>query len=317
MMKKMRKLNIAIVCSLMVLLTACSKENMKVALPNGSVSFVLAAGKDTLEVPVSILKDTTLVLNIKAALSGAPSSGEHWVTFSVDTTKIIDYRAKYGDAMLLPTGSYLFHKPTTRIASGTSISEGAELNIGAQTKLDEYSTYVLPVVIKAVDGKEEGTATSQVLYYVIKTGKPLFVNKKGWTIEAFSSQNSAANGPDKLLDNNKTTTYWITSISQPMPQWVTINFNREVNFTSLVYYIPTLLSYPTNGGYPTSIQIEISIDGKNWVNKGVFTGKIVNNMQTLDVGLTTARYLRFTCLASVKYVSTYELIFLSDISLVP
>lgn len=312
----MFKLNIIAVFLSIVLFTACSKDDSKVALPNGSVSLQLSDSKDTVQMPLSILKDTTLVLDLKAGLSDAASSDGHWVTFAVDSTKILDYRLKYGDAILLPASCYLFYKPTTRISAGTTVSETAQLNIGQMTKLTEYSTYVLPVVIKTVDGKED-VATNKVLYFVFKTGKPLVINKTGWTIEAFSSQNAAANAPTMLLDGNNTSTYWTTNIQQQMPQWVTINFNKDVTFTALTYYLPPLLKYPTLGGYSTSIQIETSVNGTTWVNKGVFANNIVNNQQTIDLGVTTARYLRFTSLASVKYSSRYEAIFIAGISLVP
>ena len=306
----------SIVCAAMVLLAACSKEGVKVVLPDGSVSFDRAAGKDTVETALSILKDSTMVLKLNATLSAEPSSDDHWVTFAVDTTKILDYRAKYGNAVVLPRGAYLFHKPMTRIPAGGTVSEAAELNIAAQTKLMEYTTYVLPVVINAVDGKIEGTATSRVIYYVFKTGKPLFINKVGWAIFDYSSHFSNF-VPANVIDNNTTTTYWASNITMQMPQWVTINFNRDVTFTGVTYAIPTALVYPTQGGYPTSIRIETSMNGTTWVNKGLFTGNIVNRTQALDMGLTTARYLRFTSVASIKYVNTYDAIFISDISLMP
>ncbi len=300
----------------MVLLTACSKDDTRTLLPGGSISFQQVAGKDTLEMPLSVLQDSPVVLDIKAVLSGTVSSGEHRVSFAVDTTKITDFRARYGNALLLPATSYLFYKPTTLISAGAFVSDPAQLNIGQQTKLTEYSTYVLPVVIKSVDGNAEETATNQVLYYVFKTGKPLFVNKTSWTIAGFSSQNGTL-APTNLLDANNLTTYWVSNITQQMPQWVAINFNKEVTFMALNYYFPTALKYPTSGGYPTSIQIETSMDGTTWVNKGVFAGNLVNNMQTLNTGLTTARYLRFTSLAAVKYNSAYDAVFISGISLIP
>ncbi|MBS1566241.1 MAG: discoidin domain-containing protein, partial [Bacteroidetes bacterium] len=88
-------------------------------------------------------------------------------------------------------------------------------------------------------------------------------------------------------------------------------------FTALNYYLPTALKYPTLGGYPTSILIETSLDGATWTNKGTYAGNINNNMQTLAVGQTTARYVRFTGLACVKYSATYDAIFISEISLIP
>ncbi len=312
----MRNNYIAIISSLLLLLTACDKDDAPAPLPDDSVSFQLAAGKDTVEMPLSILKDSTVVLGLQAALSGNASPSDHWVNFAVDTTKIVAYRARYGNATLLPPTSWLFYKAMTRIAAGTSVSDSAFLNIGQQTKLTEYTTYVLPVVIQSVDGNVDGTATSRVVYYVFKTGKPLFINKTGWTIAGFSSANGSS-AATNLLDNNDLTTFWASNIAQSMPQWVSINFNRDITFLAVNYYLPTALKYPTLGGYPTSIQIETSMNGTTWTDKGTFTGNISNNMQTLDVGLTTARYLRFTALAAVKYSSAYDAVFISGISLVP
>lgn len=310
----MHKIYIAIICPLIILLAACSKDNSPVALPEGSISFHQPAGKDTIEMPLSILKDSAVVIALNAALAGNTSGKDHWVSFAIDTTKIAEYRARYGSAMLLPGVSYLFFKSKSRIAAGTSLSDIAQLNIGQQTKLSEFSTYVLPVVIQSVDGNADGVATNRVLYFVFKTGKPLFIRKQGWTIAGFSSQNGSQ-APATLLDENNLTTYWVSNIAERMPQWVTINFNREVTFTALNYYLPTALNYPTLGGYPTSIQIETSMDGITWQSKGIFAGSIKNNMQTINTGVSTARFLRFTVLASVKYNALYEAIFISGIAL--
>jgi hypothetical protein len=313
----MRSIYIGILCSFIILVAACSKDDDRAALPENSISFQLAAGKDTVEMPVSILKDTTLVLKLQAALSGTPSSTEHYIGFGVDTTKILAFRARYGSsALLLPATSYLFYRSMVRIAAGGSVSDSAVLNIGQQTKLKEYSTYVLPLVIQSVDGNTDGTATSRVVYFVFKTGKPLFVNKTGWTIAGFSSANGTL-AATNVLDDNNLTTYWASNIQQNMPQWFSINFNKDIVFTAVNYYLPTALKYPTLGGYPTSMKIETSMDGTNWVDKGIFAGNIVNNAQTLDIGETTARYLRFTSLAVVKYNADYEAVFISGISLIP
>lgn len=312
----MRKIPIVLFCSIIALITACSKNDNPVILPEGSISIHQAAEMDTIEVPLSILSDSTVIIDLHAALSGNPSPADHWVTFAVDTTKMDDYRFQYGDADLLPATSYLFYKGTTRLPSGAFLSDAAQLNIGLQTKLMEYSTYVLPIVIQSVDGQIEGPAVGDVLYLVFKTGRPLFISKQGWSIEAYSSHFSNFL-PSNVLDNNTLNTYWATDIAQSMPQWVTINFNREITFSAVNYSLPTVLQYPNQGGYPTLMQIETSMDGTSWENNGTFTGAIVNNLQTLNTGLVTARYLRFTSLESVRYASLYNAIFISDISLVP
>jgi hypothetical protein len=312
----MHKSYITIICWLALLLAACSKEKGVEALPDSSVAFDLQGGADTVVMPLSILADSIITLNFKAVLSGFSPSADHWVNFAVDTSKISSYRLKYGAATLLPSSSYLFYRSQTRLPAGASVSEATELNIVQQTRLTEYTTYVLPIVIRSVDGKLEGPAKTEVLYYVFKTGRPMVISKTGWTIAGVSSVfNSfvAAN----VIDDNKTGTYWTSNITQSMPQWISINFNRDVTFSALSYSVPTLLNYPAQGGYPTSIQVETSMDGSAWVDKGIFSGNINNNTQTIDLGLTTARYLRFTSLASVKYANVYSAIFISDISLIP
>jgi hypothetical protein len=312
----MYKSYIAILCSLTILLAACSKEKGPGALADNSVNFNVPAGKDTVQTPLSILKDDIVVVNFNAALSGSKASSDHWINLAVDTAKFSSYRKKYGDALLLPSNAYFFYKSQIRVPAGSSMSESAQLNILSPTKLLEYSTYVLPVVIKSVDGKVEGAASPKVLYYVFKTGKPVVISKAGWTIANVSSTLSAF-AAARAIDNDPTGTYWASNITQQMPQWVTINFNRNITFSALSYSIPPIIRYPSQGGYPTSIQIETSMDGTTWVNNGVFAGDIANNTQTLNTKLTTARYLRFTSLASVKYAAIYSAIFISDISLVP
>jgi len=266
--------------------------------------------------PLNVLSDSTVVIGVKAVLSGKTAAADHWVNFAVDTTKLTKFVTQYGSALLLPSSSYLFYKSMTKIAAGTSISDSAQINIITETQLKGYTTYVLPLVIQSVDGKVDGPATDEVLYLVFQTGKPATISKDGWTI-ADSSSSYSKFYTANLLDNDNAATYWTSSLTQQMPQWVTINFNSSVTFSAVNYYIPTALKYPTYGGYPTSIQIETSLNGTTWVSNGIYAGNISNNMQTLNTGLTTAKYLRFTVLASVKYSSTYSCIFISGISLVP
>lgn len=312
----MRYVYIAIFC---LLLAACNKDdnNTPAPLPDGSISFNLPADKDTIQMPLSILSDSTIVIGIKAALSRT-SGSDHWVNFSVDTTKIAAFRAAYGNALLFPVSSWLFYKSMTKIAAGASLSDSAQLNIGQQTKLNEYSTYVLPVVIQSVDGNTEGATVRRTIYFVFKTGKPLVINRTGFTI-AGSSSTQGTFVPANLIDNNDLTTYWASNITLTMPQWVSINFNRSVTFTGVNYFVPTLLKYPTLGGYATSIKIETSMDGTAWTDRGTYAGNVnpVTSMGTLLTGEITARYLRFTSLACVKYSNAYDAVFIGGISLVP
>lgn len=303
--------------SICILIVSCNKDkDAPVPLPEGSVSFQLNDDADTLEVPVSILKDSIIVFGINATLSTSASTATHWVNFATDTTAVRDYQAQYGSALLLPSTCYFFYKSMTRIAPGATRSDSAELNINTQTQLKPYTTYVLPITIQSVDGNTEGAGTDKVCYYVFKTGPSGSISKSGWSITSYSSA-SGSNLPTKLIDDNELTTFWTTNITQSMPQWVIINFGSALTFSAVNYYLPTALNYPTLGGYPTSIKIETSMDGTAWEVKGIYAGNIANNMQTLNTGVTTAKYLRFTVLSSVIYGSTYNIVSISGIKLLP
>lgn len=310
----MHKIYIVLFCCLAALLTACSKDNSPAALPNGSVSFQY--DEDTLQMDLPILTDSVIVVGIKAKLTGHSSNEDHWVKFAVDTTRISTFRERYGNAVLLPVSCYNFFKPMTRLSGGASAPDSAELNLVQQTKLEGYTTYVLPIVIQSVDGNVEGAADTRVLYYVLKTGRPASISKIGWTIAEVSSV-YASFAAINVLDDNNLSTFWASNINLQMPQWITINFNKDVTFSALNYYLPTALAYPNNGGYPTSIRIETSMNGTTWVNRGEYTGNIANNMQTLNTGIITGRYLRFTALSCAKYLGAYEAVLISGISLVP
>ncbi len=294
----------------------CQKEKQVSVLPEESVVFADLGNKDTVQVPLSILKDSAIVRNILLALQSDRGSNGHQVSLAIDTTKLLEYTSRYGVASLLPRSSYLFYKKDVKIPVGGKFSEPAELNIGLQTKLKEYSTYVLPVVIHSVDGKIGNGATERTLYLVFKTGKPLFINRQGWSIAAFSSQQGTF-APANVIDNNDSDTYWASNVMEKMPQWLTIDFKKEITFTGLSYYLPTILNYPSQGGYPTSFQVEVSSDGNTWTDKGIYTDDIAKNQQTVILGETKAHYLRFSVLSAVKYAKTYDAVFISGISLIP
>jgi hypothetical protein len=301
-------------CWLIILATACIKDK-QTPLPDNSISIQGFSTKDTLVTPLPV-KDSLFVMGFTAILSGVTSSIDHWVSFSVDSTKIGTYRTKYGnpDAILLPSQSYFFYKSICKIAANATLSDSVQINITKASILKGYSTYVLPVTIQSVDGKTTNAIGNQTIYLVFKTGKPTSISRFGWT--ATASTSNGTNLPAKAIDADDLTTYWLSATTATMPQWIMINFNSSLTFTGVTYYLPTVISYPTLGGYPTSFQIETSMDGTTWVNKGIFTGNIISNKQTLTIGLTTAKYLRFTSLACVKY-SGYNIVFMSGIGLVP
>lgn len=319
---KALKLNIIAACSLILLLMACKKDKVsREALPDGSVTFDLPASTEVVARDVDIKNVMVLSLEMKAVLAGT-SGDVHFVTFAADTTKIANYRLKYGNtALLLPTPNYLYYKPTVAIAAGTSQSEAAVLNLNVQTSLKPYSTYVLPLVITSVDGKPQDPATRRVVYYVFNTGAGRYVDNSGYTLTATASSTFGVNTASRAIDAATGTTFWASSNTVPLPQFLTIDYGRNVTFPGLDYFFPTGLTV-ANGAQTTSAKVETSVDNINWTDKGTYAINVNNvaKMHTITLpSVTTARYLRFTILAANPYVAsatiTYNIGFVGGILL--
>jgi len=305
-----------------LLLAACKKDAAdRETLAEGRVTFDLPATTEVVARSLDIKNVTLLSMEMKAAMQSGTSSDDHYVTFATDTTKIADYRTKYGSsALLLPTSTYLYYKPTVAISAGSTTSEPAVLNLSYQTALRAHSTYVLPLVIAAVDGQVQDPKTRRVVYYVFNTGDALYVDHTGYTLTATASSTSGTNVAGRAVDAATGTTYWASATTASLPQWVSINFGRDVTFSGLDYFFPTAVT-PTLGGYTTSAKVETSSNGTTWTDKGTYTVDVNNaaKKQTIDLpSVTTARYLRFTVLTSTPYVSgasTYSIGFVGGIVL--
>jgi len=302
---------------------ACKKdESGREALAEGRVTFELPASTDVMMSTLDIRNISLISLEMKAVLQGDVSTDVHYVTFETDTTKIVDYRLKYGNtALLLPTANYLYYKPKVAIAAGSNISEPGVLNLGFQTLLRARSTYVLPLAIASVDGVVQDPKTRRVIYYVFNTGEALYVDHTGFTLSATASSASPTNVAGRAVDANNLGTYWSSNANQSLPQWVSVDFGRPVSFSGLDYFFPTAVVYATVGGNTTSAKIETSSDNITWTDRGTYAVDIKNieRKQTLNLpSVTTARYLRFTVLAAAPYVSggvTYSVGFVGGIVL--
>ena len=319
---KIYKLNLLAICTAVMLLMACKKDDTNLeVLPEGSVAFDFPTEVVVMN-NVNIKAPSLLSVEMKAKLLGDVSSDQHYVTFVADTTKITEYRAKYGSsALLLPTSSYLYYKPIVAIAAGTKVSEPGVLNFGIQTSLRGRSSYVLPLAIASIDGQPQDPKTRKVVYYVFNTGDALYVDHTGFTLTATASSVQGVNAAANAIDANLLGTYWFSSIAQSLPQWINIDYKREVTFSGIDYFFPTAQNYTTSGGAPSSVKLETSSDNIVWVDKGTYAVDIKNTdrKQSLNLpSLTTARYLRVTVLAAAPFVSggiSYSAAFVSGILL--
>lgn len=296
-------------CWVFIALTSCNKDTDKTILPENSISIQRLMESDTIRLELPIVKDSTVVIGLKALID-KPSADDHHITFGVDATKLADYQNKYGAAILLPSNAYFFYRPSCRISAGSSSSDSSEINIVEGTKLKSLTTYVLPVVIRAVDGNVEYAAKDQTLFLVIKTGKAAVISKLGWSIESYSSQDMW-NPVVNLLDDDDVNSTWATDIG--MPQYVTINLDGVVDFSAVTFRSP----YPDQGGYPKQVKLETSVDGQSWDDKGIFEGQNIAPTQTLATGNTSAAYIRFTILSVEPFFGSYDMAIIGGIGLIP
>lgn len=292
-----------------LLLTACKKdESKREQLTEGRVTFDLPASSDIVQQDINIKEVSLLSMEMKAALTGGTSSDSHYVTFAPDTTKLAIYKEKYGNgALLLPSLNYLFYKSTVAIHAGSSISEPAVLNLSFQNLLRPRSTYVLPLAITAVDGIVQDPGTRKVVYYVFKTGDALYVDHTGYTVTATASSTTGTNTAARTVDANNTTTFWASGLNpEVLPQWLRIDYGRELTFTGFDLFYPTSVVYTTTGGDPNSAKVEISSDGTTWQDYGTYTVNVRNTERKQIVIFPTAakaRYIRVTVLGAAPYMA--------------
>lgn len=291
-----------------MLLMACKKDEPSLeVLADDQVGFDLPASNDVVATNMEIKKASLVSVEMKATLEGGASTDTHYITFDTDTTKINDYKKKYSSsAMLLPTKSYLFYKQTVAIPAGTNVSEPTVLNVGFQTTLRPRTTYVLPIVISAIDGQKVDVKTRKVFYYVFNTGDALYVDHAGFTLTATASSTLGTNTPARAIDATTGTTFWASSNTAALPQWINIDFARNVTFSGIDYFFPTGVTDAINGK-TTSAKLETSVDNTNWTDHGTFAIDVTNAERKHTINLpspTTARYLRFTILAANPYVAS-------------
>ncbi|MFN0290378.1 discoidin domain-containing protein [Pedobacter helvus] len=316
---KTYQLNILAVCVMALSIISCKKNNGgREALEEGRVTFDLPATTDVVTTSLNIKEVTLISTEMKATLQGSTSSDVHYVTFAPDTTKIVDYRLKYGNsALLLPTKSYLFYKPIVAIPAGSNVSEAAVLNLSFQTTLRPLSTYVLPLTITSVDGKPQDPVKRRVVYYVFNTGEALYVDHTGYAPTATASSTAGSNAASRAIDANTGGTYWASATTAALPQWLNIDYGRNVTFSGLDYFFPTAVT-PAVGGYTTSAKIETSTDNTNWTDRGTYAIDVNNaaKKQTLNLPApATGRYVRFTILAATPYSNTFSIGFVAGILL--
>ncbi|MDY2777613.1 MAG: glycoside hydrolase family 31 protein [Collinsella sp.] len=76
---------------------------------------------------------------------------------------------------------------------------------------------------------------------------------------------------------------------------LTVDYGKAYTFEKLEYYPRS----DAGNGTVSRMQIETSLDGNHWKDHGAFDWAVSGDVKTADLGLTKARYVRLTPLASV------------------
>ncbi|MDD7886791.1 DUF1735 domain-containing protein [Flavivirga sp. 57AJ16] len=295
-------------CITVMLLVACSEDDIPNLVESSSVSIQNYITTDVIVNELPVVEDVIIPVNLKAQLNNQTAKQDLHVRFAVDESKTQLYRNKYGDAFLLPYTSYNFFKSNCHIREGETLSDDIELYIVRESLLRPYSTYVLPLVIKSVDGEKHDVTPGEVMYLVLKTGKSSIISKNEWKVVDVSHESSG--GPARFAIDDNLDTIWSSDIFDSPPYSIEIDFGYAITFSG-VTCTPGLLSF----AYPTQTQIEFSEDGSTWVDKGTFD-LAVAEQQLMDTGISTARYMRFTVL-DVAPFAIYTPLSLKEIGLEP
>lgn len=307
-----------ILCIIAIATISCKKSQVEPLLAPNGVYIKDALTTDTAKtIKLSTAKDSLVTIKLVAAVAQAAGSGIHTVVFGVDTSQMAAYRVKYGNATVLPASSYFIPFTSSNIAAGATESNTAEINIVTETALLPSTTYVLPVVIKSVDGQSPKATGSkgQIIYLLFRAvgidyGTP--ISKTSWSIVSYSTTNSTTTYPAAYVLDNKPGTQWVSLISAPMPQYVTIDMAQSYNLKAVTFQEWASFA---SGANPTQIMIELSTDGSNWTNAGTYNdaspGTAIKSLKLSKV--TPARYIRFTVLKASVYATIYTPVAIAEI----
>lgn len=287
---------------LILICSACHKESRSPELPNGALKAgsVFIAGPnqgDTFDFQVPVRKDSVITLRFSAGITEKIPSGTYSASFSVDTSLISKYTAKYGNALLLPTSNYFIFKNTVKLGPDSLRSTAAQINVLLQSQLKGLTTYVLPVHLQNVNGNTNAIDLSRnVAFLKIHTGENPFVNRSDWMVSRVSFEEE----PDlaKNVFDNDLNSRWITNqFGRPEEAYfLEIDMGQVHPLISINYRIVY-----GDEGYPTKISIETSLDGTQWESKGVFSGSPSADTKILGFRKSNARYFRFTILEYSGY----------------
>ncbi|WP_316809165.1 discoidin domain-containing protein [Pedobacter agri] len=155
----------------------------------------------------------------------------------------------------------------------------------------------MPYELKVKFVHNNGTITQHIYNYTFQNGVPAIkfdyhaeLNKTGWTIQGFSSQETGENGFAANVIDNSTVTFWhsrwSTSPTGTLPHFITINLggNKTANGVALQ-------NRQGSNRAIKDFQILTSTDGINFISQGNFTAVKTDGTQ----------YFKFASPQTIRY----------------
>jgi endoglucanase Acf2 len=107
-----------------------------------------------------------------------------------------------------------------------------------------------------------------------------YLDRSGWSVTAFAQGGAVAN----MLDGDAGTR-WTSGQTQAPNQWIVLDMQQTRTFDTLS------LNAGNGGDYAHGYQVYVSADGSSW-GQPVLTGADAGQIQVLNLGKQTARYIR-------------------------
>lgn len=207
------------------------------------------------------------------------------VTYAIDGSKVAEFNDANGS-------DYEFKSDATLAATESTVTPGSntidvKINTGDLSNLVKGKVYVIPVVLKTVDGASVEIGNSQVAYVLLRgVGKEI-------TVDRYSFIGTLVE-PDGLTAtcNGSNVTNWVNANSWAYGniytgQVLDIDFGETVNNLRSFYVDHYYSSYSAK-----TIKLQTSADGENWDDWGSFT-------QSTYLG---SYYVTMSYAANVRYM---------------
>ena len=294
-MKSMRKLA-GLLVAIALVSFSCSDDSEPLMV---SVSFPDAANNPI--VKTIELEDTTFKFGIS---SDQAAEGIVEATIEVDLALVSSFNtANQTSYLSMVDDAYGLSANKLTISDGASKSDSLSLTIKPAGKLEREKSYLLPVIMKTINGNGIINDLYKVNYFVITVNKAKEVvlkdlTRSNWNIECSSEETKGeGDGQGKaiyLLDNN-IYTFWHSQYlpaAPGFPHWLTVNMNKECSVRAF-WIVNCQEGWATS--MPKDLYFEVSSDKENWTRVAQVTATSTLEKQIFQLEESvTATYFKVT-----------------------